>query len=203
MLQICNCRFQAPVRFKSNDKLVYTYIFAFTPFIYTHLCTDDYFTFFVSIFVKPYRFFCIFSVFIFDSLLYPSVFPPVSLCHPPLPSSVPIQVDFLALEMRKGKVSFLWDVGSGVGRVEYPHLSISDGKWHRIEASRWDDHTHTHQHVRTHTHAHTDACSPARTRTHTLWPYETWNWIEKLLKLWKSHKISMEWLSNRILYTGQ
>ncbi|XP_056437918.1 laminin subunit alpha-2 [Gadus chalcogrammus] len=45
-------------------------------------------------------------------------------------------VDFLALEMRKGKVSFLWDVGSGVGRVEYPHLSISDGKWHRIEASR-------------------------------------------------------------------
>ena len=127
----------------------------------------------------------------------------VSICDPPPPSSVPIQVDFLALEMRKGKVSFLWDVGSGVGRVEYPHLSISDGKWHRIEASRWDDHTHTHQHVRTHTHAHTDACSPARTRTHTLWPYETWNWIEKLLKLWKSHKISMEWLSNRILYTGQ
>uniref|UniRef100_A0A8D3DXG8 Laminin subunit alpha 2 n=1 Tax=Scophthalmus maximus TaxID=52904 RepID=A0A8D3DXG8_SCOMX len=28
-------------------------------------------------------------------------------------------VDFLALEMRKGKVTFLWDVGSGVGRVEY------------------------------------------------------------------------------------
>uniref|UniRef100_A0A8D2ZGH0 Laminin subunit alpha 2 n=1 Tax=Scophthalmus maximus TaxID=52904 RepID=A0A8D2ZGH0_SCOMX len=27
-------------------------------------------------------------------------------------------VDFLALEMRKGKVTFLWDVGSGVGRVE-------------------------------------------------------------------------------------
>ncbi|GAB0186673.1 laminin subunit alpha-2 [Grus japonensis] len=26
--------------------------------------------------------------------------------------------DFLAIEMRKGKVSFLWDVGSGVGRVE-------------------------------------------------------------------------------------
>ncbi|CAL8316372.1 unnamed protein product, partial [Boreogadus saida] len=47
-----------------------------------------------------------------------------------------LEVDFLALEMRKGKVSFLWDVGSGVGRVEYPHLSINDGKWHRIEASR-------------------------------------------------------------------
>ncbi|CAL8317241.1 unnamed protein product [Merluccius merluccius] len=38
--------------------------------------------------------------------------------------------------MRQGKVSFLWDVGSGVGRVEYPHLTIHDGKWHRIEASR-------------------------------------------------------------------
>ncbi|XP_065124896.1 laminin subunit alpha-2 isoform X2 [Paramisgurnus dabryanus] len=45
-------------------------------------------------------------------------------------------VDFLAIEMRKGKVNFLWDVGSGVGRVEYPHLIINDGNWHRIEASR-------------------------------------------------------------------
>ncbi|KAK7907204.1 hypothetical protein WMY93_015816 [Mugilogobius chulae] len=45
-------------------------------------------------------------------------------------------VDFLALEMRKGKVNFLWDVGSGVGRVEYPQLTIHDGNWHRIEASR-------------------------------------------------------------------
>ncbi|XP_061563031.1 laminin subunit alpha-2 isoform X2 [Cololabis saira] len=45
-------------------------------------------------------------------------------------------VDFLALEMRKGKVNFLWDVGSGVGRVEYPHQTIHDGNWHRIEASR-------------------------------------------------------------------
>ncbi|XP_008282825.1 laminin subunit alpha-2 isoform X4 [Stegastes partitus] len=47
-----------------------------------------------------------------------------------------IYVDFLALEMRKGKVNFLWDVGSGVGRVEYPHHTIHDGNWHRIEASR-------------------------------------------------------------------
>uniref|UniRef100_A0A665URV4 Basement membrane-specific heparan sulfate proteoglycan core protein n=1 Tax=Echeneis naucrates TaxID=173247 RepID=A0A665URV4_ECHNA len=46
-------------------------------------------------------------------------------------------VDFLALEMRKGKVNFLWDVGSGVGRVEYPHHTIHDGNWHRIEASRY------------------------------------------------------------------
>ncbi|XP_062857847.1 laminin subunit alpha-2 [Trichomycterus rosablanca] len=45
-------------------------------------------------------------------------------------------VDFLAIEMRKGKVNFLWDVGSGVGRVEYPDLTINDGHWHRIEASR-------------------------------------------------------------------
>uniref|UniRef100_A0A673CXW6 Laminin subunit alpha 2 n=1 Tax=Sphaeramia orbicularis TaxID=375764 RepID=A0A673CXW6_9TELE len=38
--------------------------------------------------------------------------------------------------MRRGKVNFLWDVGSGVGRVEYPHHTIHDGNWHRIEASR-------------------------------------------------------------------
>ncbi|XP_053520768.1 laminin subunit alpha-2 isoform X5 [Artibeus jamaicensis] len=45
-------------------------------------------------------------------------------------------IDFLAIEMRKGKVSFLWDVGSGVGRVEYPDLTIDDSYWYRIEASR-------------------------------------------------------------------
>ncbi|XP_069052056.1 laminin subunit alpha-2 isoform X1 [Lepisosteus oculatus] len=44
--------------------------------------------------------------------------------------------DFLAIEMRKGKVNFLWDVGSGVGRVEYTDLVISDQNWYRIEASR-------------------------------------------------------------------
>lgn len=47
-----------------------------------------------------------------------------------------MQTDFLAIEMRKGKVSFLWDVGSGVGRVEYPDLTVDDGFWYRIEASR-------------------------------------------------------------------
>uniref|UniRef100_A0A8C1YKN0 Laminin subunit alpha 2 n=1 Tax=Cyprinus carpio TaxID=7962 RepID=A0A8C1YKN0_CYPCA len=45
-------------------------------------------------------------------------------------------VDFLAIEMREGKVNNLWDVGSGVGRVEYPDLVINDGNSHRIEASR-------------------------------------------------------------------
>ncbi|XP_044280734.1 laminin subunit alpha-2 isoform X5 [Varanus komodoensis] len=44
--------------------------------------------------------------------------------------------DFLAIEMRKGKVDFLWDVGSGVGRAEFPDLTIDDGFWYRIEASR-------------------------------------------------------------------
>ncbi|XP_067840660.1 laminin subunit alpha-2 isoform X2 [Heptranchias perlo] len=45
--------------------------------------------------------------------------------------------DFLAIEMRKGKVNFLWDVGSGIGRVEYPDLIINDQYWYRIEASRF------------------------------------------------------------------
>ncbi|KAI1897462.1 hypothetical protein AGOR_G00083530 [Albula goreensis] len=48
-------------------------------------------------------------------------------------------IDFLAIEMRKGKVNFLWDVGSGVGRVEHPDLTINDGNWHRIEATRLGD----------------------------------------------------------------
>uniref|UniRef100_A0A8K9X016 Laminin G domain-containing protein n=1 Tax=Oncorhynchus mykiss TaxID=8022 RepID=A0A8K9X016_ONCMY len=38
--------------------------------------------------------------------------------------------------MCKGKVNFLWDVGSGVGNVEYPDTTINYGNWHRIEASR-------------------------------------------------------------------
>uniref|UniRef100_A0A4W5P1C0 Laminin G domain-containing protein n=1 Tax=Hucho hucho TaxID=62062 RepID=A0A4W5P1C0_9TELE len=34
-------------------------------------------------------------------------------------------IDFLAIEMRKGKVSFLWDVGSGVGMaLTAPSLSM-------------------------------------------------------------------------------
>ncbi|NWU64822.1 LAMA2 protein, partial [Pterocles burchelli] len=44
--------------------------------------------------------------------------------------------DFLAIEMRKGKVSFLWDVGSGVGRVEYPDLTIDDGFCYFVKISR-------------------------------------------------------------------
>ncbi|XP_043920288.1 laminin subunit alpha-2 isoform X4 [Protopterus annectens] len=46
--------------------------------------------------------------------------------------------DFLAIEMRHGKVNFLWDVGSGVGRVEYPDFTIHDQNWHRIEATRYE-----------------------------------------------------------------
>ncbi|KAG8510842.1 Laminin subunit alpha-2, partial [Galemys pyrenaicus] len=41
-------------------------------------------------------------------------------------NNIVVNIDFLAIEMRKGKVSFLWDVGSGVGRVEYPDLTIDD-----------------------------------------------------------------------------
>lgn len=38
--------------------------------------------------------------------------------------------------MRKGKVSFFWDVGFGVGRVEYLDLIIDDLYWYRIEVLR-------------------------------------------------------------------
>uniref|UniRef100_A0A8B9K033 Basement membrane-specific heparan sulfate proteoglycan core protein n=1 Tax=Astyanax mexicanus TaxID=7994 RepID=A0A8B9K033_ASTMX len=46
-------------------------------------------------------------------------------------------VDFMALEMRHGKVSFLWDVGSGHARLEYPSVQINNNKWHRINATRF------------------------------------------------------------------
>ncbi|MFT7813885.1 laminin subunit alpha-1-like [Arapaima gigas] len=46
-------------------------------------------------------------------------------------------VDFLALEMRRGKVSFLWDVGSGHAKLEYPDIQINNNKWHQIQATRF------------------------------------------------------------------
>ncbi|KAJ8279563.1 hypothetical protein COCON_G00066290, partial [Conger conger] len=46
-------------------------------------------------------------------------------------------VDFMALEMRRGKVAFLWDVGSGHAKLEYPDIQINNNKWHRIHATRF------------------------------------------------------------------
>ncbi|XP_017562320.2 laminin subunit alpha-1 [Pygocentrus nattereri] len=46
-------------------------------------------------------------------------------------------VDFMALEMRHGKVSFLWDAGSGHAKLEYPDVQINNNKWHRINATRF------------------------------------------------------------------
>ncbi|XP_066538803.1 laminin subunit alpha-1 [Hoplias malabaricus] len=45
--------------------------------------------------------------------------------------------DFMALEMRHGKVSFLWDAGSGNAKLEYPNVQINNNKWHRINATRF------------------------------------------------------------------
>uniref|UniRef100_A0A4X2L7R5 Laminin subunit alpha-1 n=1 Tax=Vombatus ursinus TaxID=29139 RepID=A0A4X2L7R5_VOMUR len=45
--------------------------------------------------------------------------------------------DFLAVEMRHGKVAFLWDVGSGSARLEFSDFSIDNNKWHRIYITRF------------------------------------------------------------------
>ncbi|XP_053570910.1 laminin subunit alpha-1 [Bombina bombina] len=45
--------------------------------------------------------------------------------------------DFMALEMRNGKVSFLWDLGSGSTRLEEPDIKIDNNKWHKINATRF------------------------------------------------------------------
>uniref|UniRef100_A0A4W5KU69 Laminin subunit alpha-1 n=1 Tax=Hucho hucho TaxID=62062 RepID=A0A4W5KU69_9TELE len=49
-------------------------------------------------------------------------------------------VDFMAVEMRHGKVAFLWDVGSGHAKLEYPDIQINNNKWHRINATRFGKH---------------------------------------------------------------
>ncbi|XP_076992059.1 laminin subunit alpha-1 isoform X2 [Tamandua tetradactyla] len=46
-------------------------------------------------------------------------------------------VDFLAVEMRRGKVTFLWDMGSGPVRLEFPDFPINDNNWHKISVARF------------------------------------------------------------------
>ncbi|XP_055466158.1 laminin subunit alpha-1 [Psammomys obesus] len=45
--------------------------------------------------------------------------------------------DFLAVETRRGKVAFLWDLGSGSARLEFPDVSINDNRWHSIYITRF------------------------------------------------------------------
>nr|XP_046227110.1 laminin subunit alpha-1 [Scatophagus argus] len=49
-------------------------------------------------------------------------------------------VDFLAVEMHDGKVSLVWDVGSGSTRLEFPGLDITNNRWTRINATRFGAH---------------------------------------------------------------
>lgn len=51
--------------------------------------------------------------------------------HGPAPQS-----DFLAVEMRRGKAAFLWDMGSGSTRLEFPDFPIDNNKWHSIYVTR-------------------------------------------------------------------
>ncbi|XP_037662104.1 laminin subunit alpha-1 isoform X2 [Choloepus didactylus] len=46
-------------------------------------------------------------------------------------------VDFLAVEMRRGKVALLWDMGSGSARLEFPDSPVDDNNWHRIHVTRF------------------------------------------------------------------
>ncbi|XP_040922183.1 laminin subunit alpha-1 [Toxotes jaculatrix] len=49
-------------------------------------------------------------------------------------------VDYLALETHDGKVSLLWDVGSGGTRLDFPGLDITNNRWTRINATRFGAH---------------------------------------------------------------
>ncbi|XP_029004531.1 laminin subunit alpha-1 [Betta splendens] len=49
-------------------------------------------------------------------------------------------VDFMAVEMHAGKVSLVWNVGSGTTRLEFPGLDITNNKWTRINATRFGAH---------------------------------------------------------------
>ncbi|XP_059205207.1 laminin subunit alpha-1 [Centropristis striata] len=46
-------------------------------------------------------------------------------------------VDYLAVEVHDGKVSLLWDLGSGGARLDFPGLDITNNRWTRINATRF------------------------------------------------------------------
>ncbi|XP_068200121.1 laminin subunit alpha-1 [Antennarius striatus] len=48
--------------------------------------------------------------------------------------------DFLAVEMHDGKVSLLWDVGSGSTRLDFPGLDVTNNRWTRINVTRFGSH---------------------------------------------------------------
>ncbi|KAM5222010.1 laminin subunit alpha-1 [Ctenodactylus gundi] len=45
--------------------------------------------------------------------------------------------DFLAVEMRRGNVAFLWDLGSGSTRLEFSDFPIHDNRWHNVYVTRF------------------------------------------------------------------
>ncbi|KAG8521110.1 Laminin subunit alpha-1, partial [Galemys pyrenaicus] len=45
--------------------------------------------------------------------------------------------DFLAVEMRRGIVAVLWDLGSGLARLEFADFPIDDNQWHSIYVTRF------------------------------------------------------------------
>ncbi|MEQ2189164.1 hypothetical protein GOODEAATRI_022427, partial [Goodea atripinnis] len=44
-------------------------------------------------------------------------------------------VDFLAVEMHHGKVSLLWNLGSGTTRLQFPETDITNNRWTKINAT--------------------------------------------------------------------
>ncbi|MEQ2288472.1 hypothetical protein AMECASPLE_022900, partial [Ameca splendens] len=49
-------------------------------------------------------------------------------------------VDFLAVEMHHGKVSLLWNLGSGTTRLHFPETDITNNRWTKINATRFGAH---------------------------------------------------------------
>ncbi|KAG8009698.1 Laminin subunit alpha-1, partial [Nibea albiflora] len=49
-------------------------------------------------------------------------------------------VDFLAVQMHDGKVSLVWNVGSGSTKLEFPALDITNNRWTRINVTRFGAH---------------------------------------------------------------
>lgn len=42
----------------------------------------------------------------------------------------------MAVETYRGKVSLVWDIGSGSIRLDFPGLDITNNRWTRINATR-------------------------------------------------------------------
>ncbi|XP_028290565.1 laminin subunit alpha-1 isoform X3 [Gouania willdenowi] len=46
-------------------------------------------------------------------------------------------VDYLAVQVKEGRVSLMWDLGSGQTQLDFPHIDVTNNQWTHINATRF------------------------------------------------------------------